>query len=145
MKYDPRTNQVTVLLRNLSVAVGVAVSRDSRFVLVSEINGNRITRYWLTGPKANTAEVFFNPINIVKPNNIKRTPLGNFWVAAASVRLGSQTLAPIGLLIDSNGRILRRVELQAEYGSTLVSEVQESGAGLYVSSRSVGYVGLYTP
>ena len=39
LKYEVGTNQVTVLLINLSGAVGAAVSRDGGFVLVSEFIG----------------------------------------------------------------------------------------------------------
>ena len=78
-----------MLLRNLSRAVGLAVSPDGSFLLVSEAIGNRIRRYWLTGPKANTAEIFLSNINVVRPQNIKRTPSGGFWIAAASVKQNS--------------------------------------------------------
>ncbi|GMQ11131.1 hypothetical protein CsSME_00053888 [Camellia sinensis var. sinensis] len=60
MKYDPRTRQVSVLLRGLSRPSGVAVSSDRSFVLVSENSANRILKYWLRGPKANTAEILIS-------------------------------------------------------------------------------------
>ncbi|KAB1218909.1 Strictosidine synthase 1 [Morella rubra] len=41
-KYDPRTKEVTVLLKGLALAGGVAVSKDGTFVLVSEFLANRI-------------------------------------------------------------------------------------------------------
>lgn len=145
MKYDVRTNQVTVLLRNLSVAVGAAVSKDGGFVLVSEFVGNRIRRYWLTGRNAGTSDIFLSNLNIVRPNNIKRTSLGDFRIAAATVRQDSQTLVPIRVRVDEHGRISETVSLEAQYGSTLISEVQQSGLSLYVSSRGVNFVGVYTP
>nr|CAN77944.1 hypothetical protein VITISV_044020 [Vitis vinifera] len=70
MKYDPRTKQVTVLLRGLGLAVGVAINKDGSFVLVSEFIATRIQRYWLRGPKANTSELFLKPTGT--PDNIKR-------------------------------------------------------------------------
>ena len=36
LRYNPRTQEVKVLLRGLSAAVGLAVSSDGSFVLVSE-------------------------------------------------------------------------------------------------------------
>lgn len=54
LKYD----RVTVLLRNLSRAVGTQVSSNDTFVLVSETIARRIQKYRLKGPKANTAKVF---------------------------------------------------------------------------------------
>ncbi|CAL0327659.1 unnamed protein product [Lupinus luteus] len=50
-KYDPSTNQTTVLLRGLEVASVVVVSRDDSFVLVSELVANIVWRFWLKGPR----------------------------------------------------------------------------------------------
>ncbi|KAJ6295110.1 hypothetical protein OIU76_023080, partial [Salix suchowensis] len=85
LKYDVRTNQVTVLKRNLSGAAGAAVSGDGRFVLVSE------------------------------------------FVAAATVTQGSQTPVPIRVRVDGSGTISETVSLEAQYGSTPISEAQQSG------------------
>ncbi|KAF5934056.1 hypothetical protein HYC85_030227 [Camellia sinensis] len=48
LTYDPKTNQVKVLLRGLSGAGGPAVSVDSSLVLVGEYVNKRIQKYWLT-------------------------------------------------------------------------------------------------
>ena len=61
MKYDPITKQVTVLLRDLGLANGVAVNKGGSFVLVGEFIAARIQRYWLKGPKAMTLELFLYP------------------------------------------------------------------------------------
>uniref|UniRef100_A0A6N2MAI4 Strictosidine synthase conserved region domain-containing protein n=1 Tax=Salix viminalis TaxID=40686 RepID=A0A6N2MAI4_SALVM len=145
LKYDVRTNQVTVLMRNLSGAAGAAVSGDGRFVLVSEFIGNRIQRYWLTGSNAGTSEIILSNLNIVRPNNIKRTILGDFLIAAATVTQGSQTPVPIRVRVDGSGTISEIVSLEAQYGSTPISEAQQSGLSVYVSSRGVNFVGVYTP
>ncbi|KAF9667525.1 hypothetical protein SADUNF_Sadunf15G0032200 [Salix dunnii] len=141
LKYDVRTNQVTVLMRNLSGAAGAAVSGDGRFVLVSEFVGNRIQRYWLTGSNAGTSEIILSNLNIVRPNNIKRTILGDFLIAAATVIQASQTLVPIRVRVDGSGTISETVSLEAQYGSTRISEAQQSGLSVYVSSRGVNFVG----
>ncbi|CAL5362478.1 unnamed protein product [Camellia sinensis] len=71
LTYDPKTNQVKVLLRGLSGAGGPAVSVDSSLVLVGEYVNKRIQKYWLTGDKANTAEIFLAlPGNPSKIKNI---------------------------------------------------------------------------
>uniref|UniRef100_A0A6N2LR20 Strictosidine synthase conserved region domain-containing protein n=1 Tax=Salix viminalis TaxID=40686 RepID=A0A6N2LR20_SALVM len=145
LKYDVRTNQVTVLMRNLSGAAGAAVSGDGRFVLVSEFIGNRIQRYWLTGSNAGTSEIILSNLNIVRPNNIKRTILGDFLIAAATVTQASQTPVPIRVRVDGSGTISETVSLEALYGSTPISEAQPSGLSVYVSSRGVNFVGVYTP
>ncbi|CAK7349576.1 unnamed protein product [Dovyalis caffra] len=114
-----------------AIYIDPSVDRDGSYLLVSEALGNRIRKYWLTGPRANTAEILLSNINIVRPQNIKRTTLGDFWVAAATVKQGTQTLAPIRVRVDGSGRISEIVSLEAQYGSTLISEVQASGLALY--------------
>ncbi|KAH9625211.1 hypothetical protein KSS87_003591 [Heliosperma pusillum] len=78
MKYDMKTGDVTVLLRNLSFANGVALSKYNDFVFVAESTGSQLLKYWLTGDKAQTYEQI--PL-IGRPDNINRTPKGDFWVA----------------------------------------------------------------
>ncbi|PNX70350.1 strictosidine synthase 1-like protein, partial [Trifolium pratense] len=70
LRYDPSTNQTTVLLSNLTVPAGVAVSINGSFVLVSEYLANRIQRVWLKGPRANSSELFMQLAG--RPDNIKR-------------------------------------------------------------------------
>ncbi|KAJ4823570.1 hypothetical protein Tsubulata_029685, partial [Turnera subulata] len=70
MRYDPSTDQVTVLLRNLSAPLGVAVSFDGMYLVFSETVANWTQRYWLKGPKANTAEILVT--SIVRLNNVKK-------------------------------------------------------------------------
>jgi len=81
----------------------------------------------------------------VRPQNIKRTPSGGFWIAAASVKQDSQTLVSIRIRVDGSGRITEMASLEGQYGSTLISEVQESGLSLYVSSRNASFIGVYGP
>ncbi|KAK7292091.1 hypothetical protein RIF29_07777 [Crotalaria pallida] len=77
-RYDPSTNQTTMLLSGLAVASGVAVSRDGSFVLV-ELVANRVTRFWLKGPRANP-ELFWQLAgrsdNIKTQEELEGTVLG---------------------------------------------------------------------
>ena len=63
LRYNSISRQVSVLFSGLS---GV----DVTCVLVPELSGKRISKYWLAGPKANTAETFLNFVG--NPNKIKR-------------------------------------------------------------------------
>ncbi|KAI9173400.1 hypothetical protein LWI28_000722 [Acer negundo] len=141
LKYEPETKQVTVLLRNLSGAAGTAVSADGTFVLVTEFIGKRIQRYWLKGAKANTAETFAT-IN-GRPDNVKRTALGHFWVAANLDGLLPIVTSPTALRLDANGLVLEKVSLVPQYGITLISEVQQFGGNRYVGSMFTDFIGVY--
>ncbi|KAE8684030.1 strictosidine synthase 1-like [Hibiscus syriacus] len=140
LMYDPDTDRVRVLMKNLSGPAGVAVSQDGTYVLVSNFIGNNTIRYWLRGPRANT----YDSIDFQeRPDNIRRTVVGDFWRAAAMVKQPAQSLIPIAQRMDVIGRVSRTVNLEAWYGNTLISEVQEFGGELYVGSRFTSFVGVY--
>lgn len=52
------SREVTILLRGLAFAYGVALSKDQSFVLVDETTACRILRLWLAGPNVGNFEVF---------------------------------------------------------------------------------------
>ncbi|XVF54527.1 hypothetical protein PTKIN_Ptkin05aG0187800 [Pterospermum kingtungense] len=141
LKYDIKTKQVTVLLRNISVAVGVAVDEEEKFVLVSEFVANRTIKIWLKGPGAKKFDIINRQ---PMPDNIKRTKSGNFWLAAAMVNQGTQSIVPIGQRFNEFGSVLQTVNFERWYGNKSISEVQEFGGKLYVASRLVDFIGFYT-
>ncbi|KAK4771628.1 hypothetical protein SAY87_032160 [Trapa incisa] len=81
IKYDPRNEQVEVLLSSLAFANGVALTPDGSSVLVAETGGCRILRYSL---KTGIADVFALLPGF--PDNIRRSPRGGYWVAIFSRR-----------------------------------------------------------
>ncbi|CAK8563297.1 unnamed protein product [Lathyrus sativus] len=147
LRYDPKTNQTTVLLSNLALPAGVAVSKDGSFVLVSEYLANRIQRVWLKGPKANSSEIFM--LTAGRPDNIKRNSLGQFWISVNSF-LGPPsslrcTTLPSGVRVNKNGLVLQVVSLTDEYGGEPASEVQEYNGKLYGGSLLANYAAVFTP
>ena len=52
LRHDPATGETRVLLEGLYFANGVALSADESYVVVSECYRYRLTRHWLTGPRA---------------------------------------------------------------------------------------------
>ncbi|PPD98125.1 hypothetical protein GOBAR_DD04867 [Gossypium barbadense] len=79
LKYDAKTKEVTVLLRNLSLAAGVAVDEEEKFVMVTDFTANRNRKITLQGGRSIIETI--QPT----PDNIKRTRLNKFWLAAARV------------------------------------------------------------
>ncbi|RDY10184.1 Protein STRICTOSIDINE SYNTHASE-LIKE 12, partial [Mucuna pruriens] len=143
---DPSTNQTRVLMRGLALASGVAVSRDGSFVLVSEYLANRIQRFWLKGPRANSSELFFQLTG--KPDNIIRNPRGQFWVAVNGL-IGPTppqrpTILPRGVRFSENGIILQIVSLAQEFGNEAASEVHEHNGTLYSGSSQAPFVPIST-
>ncbi|CAK9166945.1 unnamed protein product [Ilex paraguariensis] len=126
LKYDYKTGMVAVLLKNLSLAGGVAISEDLSFILVSEFMGNKIWKYLLKGPKANTSEIL---LDIQHPGNIKRAPSGDFWVA---VNFQTPNPVPAGIKINENDTILDMVSIGTPFNGVDISEVNEFGGLLFV-------------
>jgi sugar lactone lactonase YvrE len=85
VSYNPTTGETRILLDNLYFANGVALSRDEDFILVNETFRARITRYWLSGEKAGTHEVFIDRLPGF-PDNITEAPDGGFWLALPGPR-----------------------------------------------------------
>ncbi|KAK3037108.1 hypothetical protein RJ639_031527 [Escallonia herrerae] len=138
LKYDPRTRKVTVLLTGLSGPAGVAISKDGTYLLVSEFVSRRIQKYWLKGPRTNKAEVLLTLKG--NPDNIKRTTLGDFWVA---VTISTPIPRALGQKITGTGTILKTITFSPRFNSTPISEVQEFKEALYLGSLGVDYVGVH--
>src|SRR6185312_12170676 len=85
MSYNPKTNAVTVLARDLYFANGVAVSPDQSFVVFVETADYRVDRYWLTGPKKGQREVFADNLPGV-PDGILGDGHGGYWVTLVTPR-----------------------------------------------------------
>ncbi|KAL5727899.1 hypothetical protein ACHQM5_001043 [Ranunculus cassubicifolius] len=136
MKYDLRTKQVTVLLKGLMLANGVAISKEKDYVIVSEYRKGEILRYWLQGHKANTWEFFARPPG--PPDNINRNAKGDFWVGLSITNKTAGEI--IGVLLDRNGQILRRLPNDGVIGSA--SEVEERNGFLWLGSVGTNYVGV---
>lgn len=66
------------LIENLWFGNGVAFSPEQDFLVVSDLFGSRILRYWLTGDKAGTHDVFADGLPGC-PDNITPDEKG-FWV-----------------------------------------------------------------
>ncbi|XP_062706485.1 adipocyte plasma membrane-associated protein Hemomucin-like [Aedes albopictus] len=58
--YSRATGQNKVLIDEVFGASGVALSKDESFVLVAELGGQLIRRYYLKGPKAGTHDIFID-------------------------------------------------------------------------------------
>jgi len=108
------TKQPKVLLDNLWFANGIALSPDEDFLVVSDLNRNKLMRYWLKTEKAGTADVFADRL----PGGVDNiTPDGNgFWAALALTSDPDhpyifQSMAPLSYLRRFIARILFLVEM----------------------------------
>jgi sugar lactone lactonase YvrE len=84
-RYDPFSNQTTLVMDGLNFANGVAVSEDQQFLLVNETGSYRIIRHWLQGPNAGESEVVIDNLPGF-PDNINSGFNGRFWIGLVSPR-----------------------------------------------------------
>lgn len=142
MKYEPKTKKVTVLIRGLAFPNGLAISNDNTFLLIAETGTCRVLKYWLQGPRTGTLEVFSELPGY--PDNVKRNPRGEFWVALNRDKLhfNGQTVPeqhPVALRLSQEGKVLEVLEGGAV---TSISEVEENNGTLWLGSVDMPYVGV---
>ncbi|MCD7460224.1 Protein STRICTOSIDINE SYNTHASE-LIKE 10 [Datura stramonium] len=171
MKYDKSTKAVTVLLRGLAFANGVALSKDKSFVLVAETSTGRIVRYWLKGPHAGKHDTFADLPGY--PDNIRRNSKGEFWVALHSKRsvlaklvtsnswLGRTMLKlpftfqqlhyflvgwqphATAIKLSEDGQVLEVLEDVESKTLKFISEVEEKNGKLWIGSVMVPFLGVH--
>ncbi|GAB3677374.1 SMP-30/gluconolactonase/LRE family protein [Salinisphaera aquimarina] len=157
LKYDPKTRQASVLLSGLQFANGVAVGPDDAYVLVTETGSYRVTRYWLTGPKAGQHDIFVDNLPGF-PDGISFNENGTFWLALFAPRDRTlDWLAPYAWLrkivfrlpeaiqpqpahvghllgLDTDGRIVTNLEDRRAEAFAPVTSVQQVENTLYLGS-----------
>ncbi|KAL3327208.1 hypothetical protein AABB24_037752 [Solanum stoloniferum] len=171
MKYDKSTKAVTVLLRGLAFANGVALSKDKSFVLVAETTTCRVVRHWLKGPHAGKHDTFTDLPGY--PDNIRRNLRGEFWVGLHSKRsllaklvisnswlgktmlklpftfqqlhfllVGGQPHAT-AIKLSEDGQVLEVLEDLESKTLKFISEVEEKNGKLWIGSVLVPFIGVY--
>lgn len=74
-----------VLLDGLDFANGVVLSEDDSCVVVAETGAYRLTRLWLSGPRAGHRDTLIEDLPGF-PDNLSRAADGTIWVALAGPR-----------------------------------------------------------
>ncbi|XP_057983523.1 protein STRICTOSIDINE SYNTHASE-LIKE 10 [Malania oleifera] len=171
LKYNKSSKEVTVLLRGLAFANGVALSKDQSFVLVAETSSCKILRFWLHGPNAGSTEVFAEVPGF--PDNIRRNSKGEFWVALHAKKgqlaewimsypwLGKTLLGlPLSfkqlhslfvgekahataIKLSEEGEILEVLEDAEGKSLRFISEVEEKNGKLWIGSVLMPFIGIY--
>ncbi len=164
LRYDPATGKTEVLLKDLYFANGVALSAKEDFVLVNETYRYRITRYWLSGEKADTQDIFIDNLPGL-PDNLQGDRAGTFWVALPTPRKADADFLhhypwlkaqiaklprsmwpqpiPYGLVIAINeqGEIVRSLHDTSGKHLRMVTSVKPAGGYLYFGSLDNDRIG----
>ncbi|VDM36897.1 unnamed protein product [Toxocara canis] len=81
----PSSGKIEILMENLYFTNGIQLFPDKQSFLVAETTMARIKRFWISGPKKGTTEIFADNLPGL-PDNIRLSTDGTFWVGMASVR-----------------------------------------------------------
>jgi hypothetical protein len=85
LAYKPHTQTTHVVVDGLYAANGVALNPDESFILVGEMTAYRITRYWLTGPKAGQTDIFIENLPGF-PDSIRFNGEDTYWLTLIAPR-----------------------------------------------------------
>ena len=157
LRYDFQTGKTSLLLDKLEFANGVALGPDDAFVLVNETGAYRITRYWLTGPKAGTHDIFIDNLPGL-PDNLSFNGRDRFWVALYAPRNAlldataphpfirmmiarAMTVLPkpvekrgFALGLDLQGKVIANLQDGSNGNYSPITTVREYGEWLYFGS-----------
>ncbi|KAF4374467.1 hypothetical protein F8388_016018 [Cannabis sativa] len=171
LKYNILNKEVTVLLKDLAFANGVALSKDRSFLLVAETTRTRVLRLWLNGPNAGNVDVFAELPGC--PDNIRMNHKGEFWVALHSkmgvvsnlivskpwagttllklplsfkqlhyILIGGKAHAT-AIKLGEDGKVLDVLEDCEGKSLKFISEVEENNGKLWIGSVLVPFIGIY--
>nr|WP_178131977.1 SMP-30/gluconolactonase/LRE family protein [Pseudomonas sp. C2B4] len=157
LRYDFQTGKTAVLLDKLEFANGVALGPDDAFVLVNETGAYRISRYWLSGPKAGTHDLFIDNLPGL-PDNLSFNGRDRFWVALYAPRnalldataahpfvrkmiVRAMTVLPkpvekraFALGLDLEGKVIANLQDASSGNYSPITTVREYGEWLYFGS-----------
>ncbi|CAN6308814.1 unnamed protein product [Urochloa humidicola] len=141
MKYDPKTNIVTVLQSGITYPNGLAISADRTHLVVALTGPCKLLRYWIKGPKAGTSEPLVDLPGY--PDNVRADGEGGFWVALHREKMelpfgpDSHLLA---VRINADGQVVQMMRGSKSVSPTEV--VEREGGKLYMGSVEWHYVAV---
>ncbi|XP_022862903.1 protein STRICTOSIDINE SYNTHASE-LIKE 3-like [Olea europaea var. sylvestris] len=171
LKYNPKTKETTILVRNLQFPNGVSLSKDGSFLVFCEGSIGRLRKYWLKGEKVHTSETM--AVLPGSPDNVRTNEKGEFWVAIHCRRsifaylsalypkvrkflLKLPIAAKIHYLMTIGGRLHAVVVKYSPEGKLLkiledrqgkvvkaVSEVEERNGKLWMGSVLMPFIAVY--
>jgi sugar lactone lactonase YvrE len=155
LRWSP-SGQVEVLASDLQFANGVALAADESFVAVAETGAYRVSRLWLSGPRAGQRDVLIDNLPGF-PDNLSTGAGGRIWIAIPSPRnrlldwahgRNPKLLQAIWAMpdrlqpapqhttwvmaVDADGHVV--CDLQGQHGYRMVTGVREHDGMLHLGS-----------
>ncbi|KAK8450646.1 hypothetical protein SEVIR_6G068500v4 [Setaria viridis] len=141
MRYNRRTNKVTVLQSGVTYPNGIAISADRSHLIVALTGPCKLMRYWIRGPKAGTSELFADLPGY--PDNVRPDRKGGYWVALHREKyelpFGKDSHL-VAIRIGAEGEKLQEMRGPKDVRPT---EAVERGDGkIYLGSVELSYVSI---
>ncbi|RCV30176.1 hypothetical protein SEVIR_6G071900v4 [Setaria viridis] len=141
MRYNRRTNKVTVLQSGVTYPNGIAISADRSHLIVALTGPCKLMRYWIRGPKAGTSELFADLPGY--PDNVRPDGKGGYWVALHREKyelpFGKDSHL-VAIRIGAEGEKLQEMRGPKDVRPT---EAVERGDGkIYLGSVELSYVSI---
>ncbi len=166
--YDPARRSTRTLLRGLRFPNGICMAHDNRSFLFAQTWNCSISRYWLEGSKAGTAELLIDNLPGM-PDNINRASDGTYWLAMVGMRSPALDLAlrmpafrrrmarrvaadewlypniNVGCVVkfDEQGRILDALWDRSGRNHPMITSIREHKGWLYLGGILNNRVGRY--
>lgn len=166
--YDPARRSTRTILRGLRFPNGICMAHDNRSFLFAQTWNCSISRYWLEGPKAGTAELLIDNLPGL-PDNINRASDGTYWLAMVGMRSPALDLAlrmpafrrrmarrvaadewlypniNVGCVVkfDEQGRILDALWDRGGRNHPMITSIREHKGWLYLGGILNNRVGRY--
>ncbi|WP_240905376.1 strictosidine synthase family protein [Bordetella hinzii] len=104
--HDPATGKTHTAVRKLVFPNGVCTARDGQSILFAESWACRISRLWISGPRAGKVDIVVDRLPGY-PDNINRASDGTYWCAIMGMR--SPALDVALRMPDFRRRMSRRI------------------------------------
>ncbi|RLM60852.1 protein STRICTOSIDINE SYNTHASE-LIKE 10-like [Panicum miliaceum] len=141
MRYNRRTNRVTMLLSGVTYPNGIAISADRSHLIVVLTGPCKLMRYWIRGPKTGTSELFADLPGY--PDNVRPDGKGGYWVALHREKyelpFGSDSHL-VAIRIGANGEKLQEMRGPKDVRPT--EAVEREDGKIYLGSVELSYVSI---
>ncbi|GAY37652.1 hypothetical protein CUMW_030690 [Citrus unshiu] len=168
LKYDPSTNQTSLVLDGLYFANGVALSEDERFLVVCESWKFRCVKHFLKVSGRTDREIFIDNLP-GGPDNVNLARDGSFWISIIKmdpkgiqalqsckerkqlleaypelikllIPLGKQAAAAV-VNVKADGRLNREISDPNATDISFVTSAQGHDNNLYLASINSDFIG----
>ncbi|CAL5008628.1 unnamed protein product [Urochloa decumbens] len=142
MRYNRRTNKVTVLQSGVTYPNGIAISADRTHLIVALTGPCKLMRYWIRGPNAGTSELFTDLPGY--PDNVRPDGKGGYWVALHREKNekpnGKEDSHLVAIRIGAEGERLQEMRGRKDVRPT--ETVEREDGKIYLGSVELPYVSI---